>query len=190
MGAMEGDTNASRLSEGKIERAIGWREIIRPFGVALIPFSVLVISSLTQSKGPGQPIIYSVLLITLVTFACRGIWLARRCKTHLLVASAKTFAPERFSYLGLVIAVVMVLVARMTGQLEVTTSSPMAQWVAGLLTTVPLLEVFGNNWGQLQARRILKGSDRDLEEPDGGKQLPGGPKNLDVLSSRIETWMG
>lgn len=194
MNATEFETDVAGTGEKKVVKVIGWREVAKPAGVAFIPFCVLANAAVSQSNGPGYPIIYSILLISFVTFVYRAVWLARRCKTHALVANAKTFAPERFAYLGLVIAIVMVVIAYMTGQTEVSSSSNMTQWVAGLLTTVPLLEVFGGNWGQLQAQLVPKFEfkedvERDLRENDGSVQLPGGQANGGVPSNRIETWM-
>lgn len=194
MSALGMETGATGAGGRKVARVIGWREVIKPAGVAFIPFCVLVNAAISQSNGPGYPIIYSILLISIVTFAYRAGWLALRCKTHVLVANAKTFAPERFAYLGLVIASVMVVIAFMTGQTVVSSSSNMTQWVAGLLTTVPLLEVFGGNWGQLQAQlvpndEVEQGAEPDLRANGTSAQLSGGQGDGGMPSNRIETWM-
>lgn len=191
----ESEKDGSRVNGREVEKLIGWRDVLKPAGVVTIPFGVLVNAAAEQSIGPGHPIIYSVLLVALVTFSYRAIWLARRCGTHVLVCDAKSFTPERFAFLGFVIATVTVMIAFMTGQTIISSDSTMTEWVAGLLTTVPLLEVFGGSWGQLQARPISSDengdvADRGLENRIGIDSRSSRSESEIHTSKPIETWMG
>lgn len=178
----------------KFEKPIGGSDVLKSAGVAVIPFAVLVIAAVEQRSGPGYPIVYSVLLVALVTFGYRASWLFCRRRTHVLVSNVKSFAPERFAYLGLVIAAVMVAIAFITGQTKVSSTSNMTQWMAGLVTTVPLLEVFGGSWGQLQARPISSDEDGKVADRGSDKRirsdcLPCRSKNEAEKSKSIETCM-
>lgn len=134
--------------EIQITEIAGWWLSI--LAVMIFLWLVLFVATITSANGEGAPFLITVAGAGSLTFGHRACWLG--CHKHhgyQLLEDPSAFAPERTAVLGVVLIFCAVAMS-VCNDGVLPSDSKGAEWMAGLMTTVPLLSVYSGSWKKLQ----------------------------------------
>lgn len=126
-----------------------------PSSVAIL-WALMIVGELCFSDQPigENPVFIVVAVASLLTFGHRAGWIRRnRRKGWFVVKTPGAFSPERIVFLGFLLLVTCVLITGSTGHGDAIPKGPAVEWIVALISTVPLLEVFSVNWGELKVAK-------------------------------------
>lgn len=154
-------------------RVVRIGDVAKPTVAACLDLGTAFVLAANHATGTGMPYLYAILTISAVTFGARALKLAAwRHDQHTIELDSDAFAPERVKFLGVTVATFAVIFALESGQGEISAGGFAAEWVVGLLTTVPLLDAYGSQWGKLRLSDRPK-TPVDLDE-EGAKPVTSG----------------
>lgn len=123
-----------------------------PSSVAIL-WALMIVGELCFSDQPigENPVFIVVAVASLLTFGHRAGWIRRnQRKGWFVVKTPDAFSPERIAFLGFALLASCALIVVITGHGGAVLKGPAADWMVALLSTIPLLQVYSENWGELK----------------------------------------